>query len=178
MWKFWQHRQQPSDRARTLYDRVVMQARQPAFYSEIGVPDSPEGRYEMIVLHLCLAVERLQALGEEGTALARALNEQFIVDLDDNMREMGVGDLTVPKKVKRAAAGLLERATDYRAAVRAGGDRALSEALRQHFPPGLSTTLQFQNQRLATYYLAAREILQRQPDESIRIGKLDFSAPI
>ena len=118
--------------AAELYGRVVAAARQPAFYRAIGVPDTPEGRYELVVLHLFLALERLKGEGEKGAALSQAALECFVTDMDDCMREMGVGDLTVAKRVKRAAAGFYERAGPYRAALAAADGRPMADALSQY----------------------------------------------
>jgi cytochrome b pre-mRNA-processing protein 3 len=123
-----------SDAQRTageLYGNVVAAARQPEFYSRYGVADTPEGRFELVALHLFLALEALKSQGGDTNDIARRTLETFVVDMDDCMREMGVGDLTVPKKVKRAAAGFYERAGDYRAAL-AKDDAGLSDALIKH----------------------------------------------
>lgn len=98
-------------RAEELYGSVVAMARQPAFYSVLGVPDTPVGRFELIVLHLYLALEALH--GPNADDIRQRAIETFVTDMDDCMREMGVGDLSVPKKVKRAAAAFYERATIY-----------------------------------------------------------------
>ena len=120
----------PSRRtAGELYGRVVAEARRPAFYAELGVPDTPEGRFELIALHLFLVLERLRRDGGAGEALSRHVLEAFVTDMDDCMREMGVGDLTVPKRVKRAAAGFYERAGNYRAALDSAGGDALAVAI-------------------------------------------------
>jgi cytochrome b pre-mRNA-processing protein 3 len=92
-----------------LYGGVVAMARAPHLYRGLGVPDTPEGRFEMVVTHLALVIRRMNAAGNDGLRLARLVNEAFVEDMDDCMRELGVGDLTVPKKVKKAAAGLYER---------------------------------------------------------------------
>jgi len=112
-------------KAQQLYGAVVAQARQPEFYVRHGVPDTPEGRYELIVLHLALVMERLQHAGEPGRARTQALAETFVADMDDQLREMGVGDLSVPRKVKKAAAGLYERAKAYRDALEQGEGETL-----------------------------------------------------
>ncbi|MFT3731302.1 MAG: ubiquinol-cytochrome C chaperone family protein [Hyphomicrobium sp.] len=100
-------------RAEELYGSVVAAARQPAFYGAIGVPDTPEGRFELIVLHLFLALQGSLGSPAEAEILRQRTIEVFVTDMDDCMREMGVGDLAVPKKVKRAAAAFYERATVY-----------------------------------------------------------------
>jgi len=106
--------------AEDLYGRIVAQARTPEFYDKLGIEDSLEGRYEMVVAHLVLVIERLRADGDMHRELARTLVERFVTDMDDSMRELGIGDTGVPKKVKRAAAGLVERTARYREALAAG----------------------------------------------------------
>lgn len=104
-------------KAMDLYGAVVTQARDPALFTMMGVSDTPQGRYEMLALHLVLVLERLRAGGERHKAFSQLLVETFVTDMDDCMREMGVGDLSVPKKVKRAAGGLYDRTLAYRAAL-------------------------------------------------------------
>lgn len=103
-------------RAGKIYGAVVAQSRSPEFYADLGVPDTPVGRYEMLVLHLITVLERLRAQGVTDSKLDRLLVEMFIADMDDSLRELATGDLTVPKKVRRAATGLYDRLMDYRAA--------------------------------------------------------------
>ncbi len=121
-------------RASELYGAVVAFARRPFLYSEIGVADTPDGRYEMLVLHLFLVLERLRAAGEAGVEPSRTLIEAFVTDIDDNMREMGVGDLSVPKKVKKAAAAFYDRTAIYRAALRDSNGGELAATLGRLVP--------------------------------------------
>ena len=109
-----------------LYGAVVAQARQPGFFAVLGVSDTPEGRTDMIILHLFIVLERLNAAGAEGRKTARALSEIFVTDIDDCLREMGVGDLSVPKKVKRAAQAMGDTLLEacQRLTVLLGGDLA------------------------------------------------------
>lgn len=109
--------QSAKSKALDLYGMVVTAARQPAFYGPGRVPDTPEGRFELVALHLFLLAERLTSEKPRGEELARHLIEAFVIDMDDCMREMGVGDLTVPKRVKRAAAVFYERSGTYRGAL-------------------------------------------------------------
>jgi cytochrome b pre-mRNA-processing protein 3 len=120
-------------KASELYGAVVTFARRPVLYEAIGVADTPEGRYEALVLHLFLVMERLRAAGDAALPQSQALLEAFVTDLDDNMREMGIGDLTVPKKVKKAAAAFYDRAEVYRSAM-ALGDQELRDALARLIP--------------------------------------------
>lgn len=118
-----------------FYGAIVAQARQPAFFTRYGVVDSPEGRTAVIILLLFPLLERLQAGDTRARRVARFLCETFVTDIDDCLREMGVGDLTVPKKVKRAAQALGERCLAYRRA--AGGSepaKVLAEELATSIP--------------------------------------------
>lgn len=105
-----------------IYGSIVASARQPAFYSDWGVPDTREGRFEMIALHVALVMRRFSAIAPDGDEIARQIAETFMTDMDDNMREIGIGDLTVPKKIKRAAAALYDRHRDYGAATEPGAE--------------------------------------------------------
>ena len=119
-------------KAGKIYGAIVTQARRPDFYAGLGVPDTPSGRYEMVVVHLFLVLERLRAGADTASPLPRLLVEAFIADMDDSLRELGTGDLAVPKKVRRAATGLYERSMAYKAPLDAGNDAALARALAEH----------------------------------------------
>lgn len=121
-------------KAADLYGAVVTLARRPHLYEAIGIADTPEGRYEALVLHLFLVLDRVQAEGATAAEHAQALVETFVTDMDDNMREMGVGDLTVPKKVKKAAGALYDRVETYRTAMAAEGEGELAVALQRLIP--------------------------------------------
>jgi cytochrome b pre-mRNA-processing protein 3 len=100
--------------ASELYGLIVTAARLPEFYLAGGVPDTKEGRFALLVLHMALALERLRLEGGQGAALGQALIEAFVTDIDDNVREIGIGDLSVPRNVKKAAAALENRWNRYR----------------------------------------------------------------
>ena len=118
--------------AAELYDRLVAQARSPTFYAELGVPDTPEGRLECLMLHVVLMLRRLAHEGAGAAPLAQALAEAFVTDMDDCLREMGVGDMAVATKVKKAAAALFDRSRDYGNALTAGGTGALADLIGMH----------------------------------------------
>jgi cytochrome b pre-mRNA-processing protein 3 len=77
--------------ARSLYGSSVTAARATIFYAEWGVPDTLQGRFEMVAMHVALILRRLSATGERGRRLGRALTEAFVVDMDDSMRELTFG---------------------------------------------------------------------------------------
>jgi cytochrome b pre-mRNA-processing protein 3 len=108
--EMWRSRQ-PSRRqlAEHLYRTAVEQARRPVWYREFGVPDTPEGRFEMIALHVALVLRRLRREGVRGQALGQRLFDAMFVDLDGGLRELGVGDLSVGTYVKRLAGNFYAR---------------------------------------------------------------------
>ncbi|MBN34213.1 MAG: hypothetical protein CMM46_05450 [Rhodospirillaceae bacterium] len=94
-----------------LYDVVVAHARQPVLFHDFGVPDTLDGRFEMVVLHALLTMRRLRACGEEGQAQAQKLFDIMFADFDRALREIGVGDLSVGRRIKKMAQAFYGRAS-------------------------------------------------------------------
>ena len=127
-----------------LYGAIVAQARSPAFYAGYGVPDTVEGRFDLIVLHLVLVLARVgQEAGQEANRdasqdsgglrdIGQRLFDAFCRDLDANLREMGVGDLAVPKKMRGFAEAFYGRQAAYLAALAAPDRRELENALARN----------------------------------------------
>jgi cytochrome b pre-mRNA-processing protein 3 len=160
-------------KAGEIYGVIVAQARRPAFYASLGVPDTPAGRYEMVVIHLFLVLERLRAEGESDSTLPRLLVEAFIADMDDSLREMGTGDLTVPKKVRRAATGLYERSMVYKAGLGAADDTVLAAALAEHVYVGVPGR---HARALAAYVRSMAGAFAARPARQMAEGDFSFSA--
>lgn len=160
--------------ARSLYEAIVAQARLPAFYADMGVPDTPIGRFDLVVLHGFLVLRRLRA--ETGAArLSRAVAEVLVDDLDRNLREMGEGDLSVGKKVKLLTRGAYGRMEAYLAAL-AGGQSAVEAALLRNLyaerSPGAERL-----HAMAAYVLRETEALARQPGAALCAGTVAFGPP-
>ncbi len=115
---------------RRLYAAAVVQARQPAFYADCGVPDTPTGRFDLIVLHGFLLMQRLKA-APDGRLLAQAFCDAVVEDIDRNLREMGTSDLSVGKKVKKLMQGFYGRLAAYEKALQ-GDDPMLISALKRN----------------------------------------------
>jgi cytochrome b pre-mRNA-processing protein 3 len=115
-----------------LYGTIVAQARAPAFYQLYRVPDTVTGRLEMIMLHTVLFLRRLE--GEAGPIrqFGQDLFDRFCRDMDDNMREMGVGDLAVPRRMRRIGEAFYGRQVAYRMALEAAGEDRLAAALQRN----------------------------------------------
>jgi cytochrome b pre-mRNA-processing protein 3 len=104
-----------------IYGMIVTQTREPAFYRNLGVPDTVNGRFDLLVLHLWLVLRRFRSTAEAKDA-SQALFDRFCEDMDANLREMGVGDLTVPKRMQAFGEAFYGRAAAYDVAFDAGGD--------------------------------------------------------
>ncbi len=113
----------------TLYEQVATAARAAALYTSLGVPDTIEGRFEALSLHIILTVRRLQALPPPAPDVAGDLTDAFFRDLDASLREMGVGDMAVPKRMKRLAESFFGRVKAYGAALDGGDEASLAGAL-------------------------------------------------
>jgi cytochrome b pre-mRNA-processing protein 3 len=112
----------PKQAGARLYAAAVAQARQPAFYTALGVADTVEGRFELYSLHVLLLVRRLKGEGPEAAETAQALFDLFVGNLDHALRELGVGDLTVPKRMRKLGEAVYGRALSYEAALAEAGD--------------------------------------------------------
>ena len=162
--------------ARRIYDAVVGQARNPVFYRELGIADRLETRFELLVLHVFLALDRLQQDGTEGAALGQELVDAFVSDMDTTMRELGVGDISVAKKVRHAAAVFRERLQDYGKALAQPDSGPLETALAEAVFPG-DTPSPETAAHLAGYTRAAALGLRRQALSDLSAGRLDFPEP-
>jgi cytochrome b pre-mRNA-processing protein 3 len=160
--------------ARDLYGAIVTEARRDTYYAWWGVADRPEARLEMILVFLVATLGRLEAEGAAGQAVARALNEHFVTDLDDNFREMGIGDLVVPKRIKKAAAALFDRHRDYLAALAAGDHGVLKARIAEAF--GVAETEPLA-ERIAAHLRVTATHLASQAGGDILGGRVHFAPP-
>ncbi len=118
--------------ARKIYASLVEQARQPAFYLSCGVPDTPDGRFDMILLHAVLVLRRLKRDHDKTADLGQAVFDLMFADMDQNLREMGTGDLGVGKRVKAMAKAFYGRAQVYEAGLEEEGTDGLNQALARN----------------------------------------------
>jgi cytochrome b pre-mRNA-processing protein 3 len=164
--------------ARGLYEAAVAQARREVFYLSHGVPDSLDGRFEMISLHVILILRRLKSESGEGAReLGQALFDLMFADMDRSLREMGVGDLGVAKRVKAMAQAFYGRLAAYDAALAEEGGTALAEALRRNLLGTLPEARRETLESLADYVRGQAENLAGQAREELLSGKVGFTAP-
>lgn len=159
-------REKPEQR---IYQAIVAAARHVRFYVDMGVPDTVEGRFEMIVLHLFLVLNRLKGEGVEN--LRQNLTDGFFADMEGSLREFGVSDVTVGKKVRKIAESYYGRVAAYDKALQAGPE-ALEEALgRNIYPDGAAKACQ---QAMTAYVISANRALSALALSCILSGELKF----
>jgi cytochrome b pre-mRNA-processing protein 3 len=159
--------------ASVLYGAIVAQSRVPDFYARLGVPDSVDGRFEMVVLHLALVLRGLRNADDAAKALGQSVFDVFCVEMDRSFREMGVGDLSVPKRMKRMAEAYYGRAAAYDAALAAGDRAALAAAVRRNLLRGAEGAAE----EIAAYAAEAAGGLESPAMSDLREGRLAWPDP-
>lgn len=171
-----------SDPAYKLYSAIVAQSRQPVFYTDMWVPDTVTGRFDMISMHLCLTFWHIQKIQDDKGNFSQQMFDLFFMDMDKNLRELGIGDTSVPKKIKKmgqafyallalVAAALENRQTDDDASARPDHQALLAEIYaRNFFAPENNAA----GQALADYSIGFISQLEQQSFEQFRNGTATF----
>ena len=160
-----------------LYGMIVAQARSPVFYDGYGVPDTVAGRFDMIVLHLALLLRQLRTVpaDRQPIPIGQQIFDRFCRDMDDNFREMGMGDLAVPKQMRRVAEAFYGRAKAYEDALAADDALALEAAVARNVfgtaEPSLGA------RRLAAYIREAARGLSTNTYDAVSQASLAFPDP-
>ena len=158
-----------------LYTAAVEAARAPVYFRAFGVPDTLDGRFELVTLFTALAIRRLQAVPNPGPALAQSVFDAMFADMDFNLRELGVGDLSLPKRMKAMWEGFHGRALAYQLVLEAHDEAGLEAALARNVwrgqppagaAPALAAATLRQDHHLATQTLSG-----------LRLGRIEFLPP-
>jgi cytochrome b pre-mRNA-processing protein 3 len=168
-------RRSRQDTISTLYGTIVAQSRLSRFYRDYGVADTVDGRFDLLVLHLALIIDRL-AEEPESREAGQALFDHFCQDMDYNLREMGIGDLSVPKEMQRIGQAFYGRAQAYRSALSVDGEAALVEALTRNVYAGSPPTPEAPG-HLAAYVREAVRDVRAQWVGDLLAGKLNLPKP-
>ena len=155
-----------------LYAAAVAAARDPALFAQLAIPDTLDGRFDSLSLFAVLLIERLRAAPAPGAALAQAVFDAMFRDMDRSLREMGVGDPSLPKRMKAMWNALHGRALAYGPALAADDAAALARALarnvwREEAPAGAPVAL-------AARALAEARHLATQPLDALGAGQVAF----
>ncbi|MEQ8745620.1 ubiquinol-cytochrome C chaperone family protein [Pyruvatibacter sp.] len=158
-----------------LYGVIMAQARDPYFYAQLGVPDTVEGRFDMVTLHTYLVNARLRGGGEAAQALSQDLFDHMFRDMDHALREMGVGDMGIGKRIQKMASKFYGRTDAYEKALADADPAALRDAVGRNIyagvapnPTGVAV--------IAAYIRQARADLGIQSLDRLMEGELHFPA--
>jgi cytochrome b pre-mRNA-processing protein 3 len=163
----------PHGTIEAIYGMIVTQAREPSFYRDLGVPDTVNGRFDVLVLHLWIVLRRFRTAGS-GVIVSQALFDRFCEDMDANLREMGIGDLAVPRRMRSFGEAFYGRSAAYDLAF-ASGMEPLAQALCRNILDGEG----MENARwLATYVERAVEVLANLDEATIFGAAWTFPWPV
>jgi cytochrome b pre-mRNA-processing protein 3 len=169
-------RRKPLDDAAELaYRRVVEQARRPQFFALLGVPDTLDGRFELICLHAFLFLRRIKREAAPAAALGQRFYDTMFGDFDRSLREIGTGDLSVGRQIRRMAEGFHGRIKAYEDGL-AGDDAVLQAALSRNLFGTAQTDFE-QISRIAAYVRHEAGHLAGQPAAALLAGDIVFGAP-
>jgi cytochrome b pre-mRNA-processing protein 3 len=161
--------------AELAYRRIVEQARQPGFFSANGVPDTLDGRFELICLHAFLLLHRLRREAPPAGQLGQRLFDTMFADFDRSLREMGTGDLSVGREVKRMAQAFFGRIDAYERGL-ADGDGPLKSALARNLF-GTVTANEALLEAMADYIRREAAQLRQQQIAELLTGRVAFGPP-
>lgn len=142
-----------------MYELAVAQAREPAFYARMGVSDEIDARFELYTLHVLLLVMRAREEGERGAEVAQDLFNAYVSALDHTLRELGVGDTIVGKKMRKLGEAMYGRMTAYEAPLQGEDEAGLAESLARNV---LASANPSDGTALARYALDSRRRLAAQ----------------
>ena len=158
------------------YDALNRAARAHAFYERMNVPDTVMGRFEMLSISLILYFRRTASAGAQVKEIAQEIVEAFFEDLDHSMRELGIGDSGVPKRMKKLAGMFYGRLDSYARALDAGDVDALDAALRRNIHPE-SGDAALSMRLLADYMVKAEQALKAVPEATLVAGNAELPVP-
>lgn len=159
------------------YETITRAARRPVFYTQMQVPDTVMGRFEMISVHLILYFRASNAAGETAARVAQEIVDAFFEDIDHSIRELGVGDTSVPKRMKRLGRMFYGRTKSYEDAIAAGDEEALAGALGRNIHPDLSEDARPSMRPLARYMLEVNDQFARRQGADFEAGNVSFPEP-
>ena len=157
-----------------LYAALVQQSRNPAFYDRLGVPDSIDGRFDLLAVHAFLALAALRGEGDAARDLGTRLATAIFAGFEDALRELGVGDMGMSRRIKAMADGFYGRLAAYDAACM---DETLLTAVLLRNVYRSDSAREGDAKRLATYVMANRGVFSTPSGLStLLLGQPDFAS--
>ena len=158
-----------------VYDALAAAGRQPALYEDMNVPDTVMGRFEMLSAHVILFLRRTSRGSEAVKAVGQDIVDEFFLDIDHSIRELGIGDVSVPKKMKKFGRMFYGRVGSYGAALDAADADSLADALRRNVHPAGGDGAP-DMRPLARYLVEVERHLAERADEEILAGAISVPA--
>jgi cytochrome b pre-mRNA-processing protein 3 len=156
----------------TVYGRIVAASRLPLLYSRFGAADTPLGRFEMLAVHMALLLRAARTASPPAKQLVQEITEEFFKDVDHSLRELGIGDGGVPKRIKKLASMFYGRVDAYARALDDGDEAALATALERNVAPQGRLA---DARGLAAHVMMLADAIGRQGDEALVCGTVEFS---
>lgn len=157
-----------------VYSAIVAQSRLPVFYARWGVPDTLTGRFDMISLHAALVFRRLRSSERESKDFAQDVFDCFFRDMDRSLREMGVGDLSVGKRIEKMGSLFYGLLANIGTILDSGDRDALIAFIARNFHDDAAHP---EAGRFADYVFSADRHLSAQPVSAIVAGTVSFEEP-
>jgi cytochrome b pre-mRNA-processing protein 3 len=175
MFRWFAGRAARKEAAEKIYDAIVAQSRNPAFYLRCGVPDTLSGRFDMLVIHMFVVLQILKLGGREGQLLAQEIVEAFIREMDTMVRDLGVSDRNVPKEVRKIAQLFYGQLLAYSTALQRNDTKGLAGEVWKSFQSGegaASATIAADS--ISTYMRQAIKNIQEMPLNMLLQGNIRF----
>ncbi|GJL84946.1 MAG: hypothetical protein DHS20C02_07210 [Micavibrio sp.] len=160
--------------ARQLYASAFNHTRMPCFYQEYAVPDTLDGRFDLLLLHLFLIINRMQGEGRKGAQLGQAMFDVAFADVDQGLRENGIGDMGLPKHMRRMMLAFNGRMHSYAEAVESS---ELDKTLARNLYGTLENPRADVLSRMSAYVTETMAWLGKQQSERIFEGQIEFIEP-
>ncbi len=164
----------PLSPARRLYAQLLSRTREPVFYSGYGVPDTFDGRFDLLLVHVFMVVQRLAGEGQAGLDFNQALFDVTFADMDQTLREMGIGDMGVPKHQRRMMTAFNGRMHAYGHAL-AQGDGDFAVALRRNLYGTMEDEKIPDIQKMVRYIRKNIEFMAESPAGGLLNGEITFA---
>ncbi len=175
MFRWFAGRAARKEAAEKIYDAIVAQSRNPAFYLRCGVPDTFSGRFDMLVIHMFVVLQILKLGGREGQLLAQEIVEAFIREMDTMVRDLGVSDRNVPKEVRKIAQLFYGQLLAYSTALQRNDTKGLAGEVWKSFQSGEgAASASIAADSISTYMRQAIKNIQEMPLNMLLQGNIRF----
>ena len=157
--------------ARALYASIEQRSREPVFYADYAVPDTLDGRFDMIALHVGLLIDHVRTLGPDGQRIAQAIFDEMVLRMEQSCRQLGIGDLGVPRQIKKMMQALQGRAVAYAESIKAN---TLDAALQRNLYATVDAPSGAVLNGMADYIKSYKHQIDQTSIDVIKAGQFNF----